>query len=263
MFNRGWALATVDFCTVSHKLDGVKRISCEMVQKSNKTSPERERAGKAAKVTKPPVADAAAPRRRGRPRAFEPEAALKRALETFRDGGFAATTLDDLSAAMGINRPSLYSAFGDKRELFLKAYDSYRTELRARFAPAFDPALTLRQTLETILATARELYGEGARGPQGCFTVMTAGSEAMADDEIRAAVQGALGRTEQMLHKVFTRAIERGELPADADVMMLVQLIGSTILTLAVRSRARFPKADLEALCARAVDLACSGNVRT
>lgn len=238
-----------------------------MVQKDSQSAPNRATKAmkgsvKTAEGTKPPVAEASAPRRRGRPRAFEPEAALKRALETFRDGGFAATTLDDLSAAMGINRPSLYSAFGDKRDLFLKAYDSYRAELRARFAPAFDPALSLRQTLEMILATSRALYTEGAHGPQGCFTVMTAGSEAMADDEIRAAVQGALGRTEQALDKVFTRAIARGELPADADVVMLVQLIGSTILTLAVRSRARFPRADLEALCARAVDLACSGYVR-
>ena len=77
--------------------------------------------------------------------------ALARALETFRDTGFAATSLDDLSAAMGINRPSLYSAFGDKRELFLKAYARYRAEVVERFARAFDPALTLRQSLQRSL----------------------------------------------------------------------------------------------------------------
>ena len=55
-----------------------------------------------------------APKRRGRPRAYEPEVALGKALDLFRKDGFAATSLDELSAATGMNRPSLYAAFGDK-----------------------------------------------------------------------------------------------------------------------------------------------------
>jgi AcrR family transcriptional regulator len=181
--------------------------------------------------------------------------ALERALQTFRDSGFAATSLDDLSAAMGINRPSLYSAFGDKRELFLKAYARYRADVGARFTRAFDPALTLRQSLQQIFATAIELYTAGDNGPQGCFTVMTAGSEAMADAEIREAVQRALGRTDKSVAALFERAIARGELPPGTDLPLMVQLVGSTIVTLAVRSRARFPRAELDALGARMVDL--------
>jgi TetR/AcrR family transcriptional regulator, copper-responsive repressor len=199
-------------------------------------------------------------RKRGRPRAFEPEVALSRALETFRDSGFAATSLDDLSAAMGINRPSLYSAFGDKRDLYLKAYARYREEVRARFTGAFDPKLSLRQALERIFATALDLYLAGDKGPQGCFTIMTAGSEAMADEEIRETVQQALMRTDTSLEKLFERAIAGGELPQGSDVALLVQLVGSMILTLAVRSRARFPRVELEKLCARLVDLICSGR---
>ncbi|MGO9356905.1 MAG: TetR/AcrR family transcriptional regulator [Xanthobacteraceae bacterium] len=207
-----------------------------------------------------PATDGAPPRRRGRPRAFEPDVALARALETFRDTGFAATSLDDLSAAMGINRPSLYSAFGDKRELFLKAYARYRAEVLERFARAFDPALTLRQSLQTIFATALDLYTAGHNGPQGCFTIMTAGSEAMADAEIRETVQGALGRTDKAIAGLFKRAIERGELPPDTDQELMVQLVSSMIVTLAVRSRARFPRAELEARCARLVDLVCKAG---
>ena len=115
-------------------------------------------------------------KKRGRPRAFEPDVALSRALETFRDGGFAATSLDDLSAAMGINRPSLYGAFGDKRDLFLKAYERYRADVSAQFAKAFDPALSLRQSLDTIFSTALDLYYlAGENGPRGCFTVYDCG----------------------------------------------------------------------------------------
>ncbi len=71
------------------------------------------------------------PKRRGRPRAYQPEIALGKALDLFRKDGFAATSLDDLSAATGMNRPSLYGAFGDKRELYLKSYRRYRADARA------------------------------------------------------------------------------------------------------------------------------------
>jgi AcrR family transcriptional regulator len=202
-------------------------------------------------------------KKRGRPRAFEPEAALARALETFRDGGFAATSLDDLSAAMRINRPSLYSAFGDKRELFLKAYERYRADVGERFARAFDPALTLRQSLEMIFSTAIDLYLDGENGPRGCFTVMTAGSEAMADSEIRGTVQRAIAGVDKALSPLFARAIERHELPVDTDVELLIQLVGSTIHTIAVRSRAHIPRAELASIARRLVDFVCSGVATT
>ena len=86
----------------------------------------------------PPVeADAAAPKRRGRPRAYQPEVALGKALDLFRKDGFAATSLDDLSAATGMNRPSLYGAFGDKRELYIKSYARYRADARAAMIDIF------------------------------------------------------------------------------------------------------------------------------
>jgi TetR/AcrR family transcriptional regulator, copper-responsive repressor len=72
----------------------------------------------------------ATPKRRGRPRAFEPDIALGKALDLFRKDGFAATSLDNLSAATGMNRPSLYGAFGDKRELYIKSYQRYRQDAR-------------------------------------------------------------------------------------------------------------------------------------
>ena len=178
-------------------------------------------------------------------------------MDTFRDGGFAATSLDDLSEAMGINRPSLYGTFGDKRELFLKAYERYRAEMAAKFAPAFAPGLTLRQMLEKIYATALDVYLAGENGPRGCFTVMTATSEAMADPEIRPLVQRALGSTQRTLAKRFQVAIETGELPPPANVQILSQIAASTVEALAIRSRARVPRAELEAIAKGTVDLIC------
>ena len=69
-------------------------------------------------------------RKRGRPRGYEPDAALSRARAAFWDAGYAATSLDALSAATGMNRPSLYGAFGDKRALYLKTLEGYRALIR-------------------------------------------------------------------------------------------------------------------------------------
>ena len=84
-------------------------------------------------------------RPRGRPRAYRPELALAQARDAFWRDGFAATSLDDLSAATGMNRPSLYAAFGDKQALYVKAYASYRAEVRETFRPIFLAEAPLRR----------------------------------------------------------------------------------------------------------------------
>src|SRR6266705_3823841 len=125
------------------------------------------------KIKKPAAnPDAVAPKRRGRPRAYQPEVALGKALDLFRKEGFAATSLDDLSAATGMNQPSLYGAFGDKRELYIKSYESYRDRARQRMGEVFSVDLPLKEMLERIYAIALDMYLSGKDGPRGCFTVM-------------------------------------------------------------------------------------------
>src|ERR1700689_522959 len=140
------------------------------------------------KTKLPPAAKAAAPmaeKRRGRPRGYQPEVALGKALDLFRKDGFAATSLDDLSAATGMNRPSLYGAFGDKRELYIKSYARYRADARAAMLDIFKDQQPIRQRLARIYAVALDIYLSGDAGPRGCFTVMTAASEAVAAPVIR------------------------------------------------------------------------------
>src|ERR1700735_3682785 len=136
--------------------------------------------------------DAVEPKRRGRPRAYEPEIALGRALDLFRKDGFAATSLDDLSTATGMNRPSLYGAFGDKREVYIKSYERYRDNARASVADIFRSELPSGEHLTRIYSIALDIYFSGESEPRGCFTIMTAGSEAVYDPEIRCMVQEAL-----------------------------------------------------------------------
>src|SRR5438128_9958006 len=121
----------------------------------------------------PPRLDAPVPpKRRGRPRAYQPDIARGKAFDLFRKDGCAATSLDDLSAATGMNRPSLYGAFGDKRELFIKSYRRYRDDARAAMGDIFRNDLPIRKRLERIYAVALDIYLSGESGPRGCFTVM-------------------------------------------------------------------------------------------
>ena len=209
------------------------------------------------KSKKPPVADIAAPvppKRRGRPRAYQPDVALGKALDLFRKDGFAATSLDDLSAATGMNRPSLYGAFGDKRELFIKSYQRYREDARAAMAGIFRDELPIRKRLARIYAVALDIYLSGD-SPRGCFTVMTAASEAVSDPDIRAMVLEGFAELDKAFAACFRRAKENGELPANADAIVLAQLASATIHTIAIRARARTPRKELEAIVNGALDV--------
>ena len=226
-----------------------------MVQKRNPPlSPPRP---KPAQAQAP--AGAAAPKRRGRPRAYEPEVALARALDVFWKEGFAATSLDDLSAATGMNRPSLYGAFGDKRELYKKTYESYRNRARARMGEVFAQDLPLRPMLLRIYGIALDMYLSGKDGPRGCFTVMTATSEAVFDPEIRALVVSGLVEMDRFFARLFRTAKERGELGPSVDPQVLAQLASATIHTIAVRARAQVPRAELEAIVNGAIDVMLRG----
>jgi TetR/AcrR family transcriptional regulator, copper-responsive repressor len=204
--------------------------------------------------SKPPAA-ASPPRRRGRPRAYEPDIALGRALDLFRTQGFAATSLDDLSEATGMNRPSLYGAFGDKRELYIKSYQRYRDEARASMVAIFRDEMPVRQRLQRIFAAALDIYLSGETGPRGCFTVVTAASEAVGDPEIRAMVLDGLSELDKAFANCFRRAKDKGELPGTADPAVLAQLASATVHSIAIRSRARVSRKELEAIVNGAIDV--------
>src|ERR1700761_7888625 len=178
---------------------------------------------KASSIKAPSAASAApaAPKRRGRPRAYEPDVALAKALALFRKDGFAATSLDDLSAATGMNRPSLYGAFGDKRELYIKSYQRYRNDARAAMVDIFRNEQPLRERLQRIYAIALDIYVSGESGPRGCFTVMTAASEAVSDPVIRAMVLEGFVELDKAFAVCFRRAKEKGELSESADPLVL------------------------------------------
>lgn len=197
------------------------------------------------------------PNPRGRPRAYDPQTALARAAETFWRAGYAATSLDDLAAATGMNRPSLYAAFGDKRELYIKTLEHYRDAYRvlARQTLADDPPL--RVFLKRFYDAALDLYLAGEDGPRGCYSIGTAATVAMVDADVRAFLAESMRSTDAFLKSRIDRAIERREIPRDADPVALAYLATATMHTIAIRSRAGVPRKELDALVDAAINVIC------
>ena len=196
------------------------------------------------------------PKRRGRPRAYDPAQALARAADTFWKAGYAGTSLDDLSDATGMNRPSLYAAFGDKRDLYLKTLEHYREESRAlaRAALAGDPPL--RVFLKRFYDKALELYLDD--GPRGCYSIGTAATVAAVDDQVRAFLADSMRSTDSFLKHQIEKAKQRGEIAQEADPAALAYLASGTLHTLAVRARAGLPRKELDALADAAIGVICT-----
>lgn len=210
-----------------------------MVQKRKKT-PEPSRRG------------------RGRPPAYEADAALEKAQETFWRHGYAATSLDRLSAAMGMNRPSVYNAFGDKRALYLATVKRYRAQSTAAVAEAFvDEACPLRRALRDIFGALLTIYLAGEDGPRGCYLVGTAATEAAADPAVADELRAATSNTDASFTRLFERAARKGELRPGSDPAALGRLASATIHTIALRTRVGARKSELQAIVDALIDTAC------
>jgi TetR/AcrR family transcriptional regulator, copper-responsive repressor len=197
----------------------------------------------------------AAPRRRGRPPQYDAAAALAQARDAFWRMGYQATSLDDIVAATGMNRPSLYGAFGDKRALFLAALRQYRAANLAVTERLLRAAPSLRVALNRVFAAAIALYlGDKKRGG-GCFILGAAPSEAESDDAVRAELRAVTSGLDAAFAKRIARAQEEGELPAAIDAAARGRLATATIHSLSLRARAHEPRAALAALAADAAAL--------
>lgn len=200
---------------------------------------------------------APAPRTRGRPRSFDTEATLANATLAFWQRGYAATSMDDISAATGLNRPSLYGAFGDKHALYLQALQLYTDQSNAAMAAAL-AGPSLRDGLMRVYELALQLYCPGDAAARGCLLIGTAATEAPRDEAIRRALGDALrGFTAAFEHRL-RRALDEGELPRGTDVATRAQLASAVLHSMALRARAGDARESLAAFAAAAVEIVCA-----
>ena len=196
-------------------------------------------------------------RPRGRPRQYDPERALADAAKVFWAKGYAATSLDDLAAATGMNRPSLYAAFGDKRELYLKTLQRYRDQSRAMSVRLLEDKPPLRVFLRRFYDVALDIYFAGGDETRGCYSISTAPAQATMDPPVRAFLAESVGSTDAFLCTLIRKARDRGEIATKVEPAALAQLATATLHTIAVRSRAGVSRKELEALAAGAIDVIC------
>jgi AcrR family transcriptional regulator len=199
-------------------------------------------------------------RPRGRPREYDPEVALQQAMDAFWDTGFSGTSLDDLSTRTGMNRPSLYAAFGDKQALYLKTLEAYLAGRRKDVAAALAAGRPLRETLRELYETVLDRFLEGDRGARGCYLVGTAATEAVDNPEVREMLARSLRELDGGFREAFSRAKTRGELGPEADPEALATVASAIVYTLALRARAGQPRAALRKVADSAVQLICSSG---
>jgi AcrR family transcriptional regulator len=187
----------------------------------------------------------------GRPREFDVDQALERALRVFWRKGYEGTTLPDLTRAMGINRPSLYAAFGSKEALFRKALDRYREGPAAYFREALEEP-TARAVAERLLYGGIDVVTD-RRNPRGCLLVQGALACGEAAEAVRRELVSRRLASEAAIRGRFERALSEGDLPADSRPADLARYIVAVLHGLAVQAAGGASRAQLRRVAAMAL----------
>lgn len=189
---------------------------------------------------------------RGRPRNFDRSLALRRAMEVFWSKGYESASLSELTAAMGINSPSLYGAFGSKEALFREAVALYRDTDGAASRCALQLAPNARAAIESMLLVAAERF-TASGSPPGCLIVLSA--PAGADNQ--AAVGSFLCENRRdMQNRIHARLVDgsaHGELPAGTDLKSLAAFYATVLHGMSIQARDGANRKTLQAIARQAM----------
>jgi len=197
--------------------------------------------------------------KRGRPIEYDRDLTLQRAGDLFWSAGFAASSLDALSEATQLTRPSLAGAFGDKEALYIATLLRYRDASVTGLSKTLSGARRLRTELTDVYAKATDIYMASDGAARGCLLIGTASVEAVHRPAIRRVLRESLGTFNAILEQRMRQAIATGELDSGADALGLASVASAIMHSLAVRARAGDSRQALDKLSKAAVDLIC-GN---
>ncbi|MES2029490.1 MAG: TetR/AcrR family transcriptional regulator [Pseudomonadota bacterium] len=181
----------------------------------------------------------------GRPREFDTDTALDLALHVFWRKGYEGASMTDLTEAMGITKPSLYAAFGNKEDLFRKALDRYVDGPGGYFRTGLEKP-TAREAVEHILYESVEAVTD-PKNP-GCLAVQGALCCGDAAETIKQELTARRSKSEDDLRIRFTRAIAEGDLPGDADAGDLARYVSAILQGMAVQAAGGAPREQLRKL---------------
>ena len=181
---------------------------------------------------------------KGRPREFDANEVLDKALMAFWQRGFEGTSLSDLTKAMGINRPSLYAAFGNKETLFRLALDRYAEMGPGAVQRAALEEPTAKRVVEKLLRSAAEGLTDPGH-PAGCLAVQGAMSCSEASEAIKNELCARRSAGEAELRRRFERAKSEGDLPADSDPAALARYVSTLLQGMSVQAAGGASQRDL------------------
>lgn len=196
-------------------------------------------------------------KRRGRPRAYDPQKALEQATDIFWKSGYAGTSVDEIAAATGMNKPSLYAAFGGKHDLYMEALNRYWQVTFEETRNALAASDSLEAALVGAFAQALSVYFSGHGSARGCFVVGTAVTEAVDDGDIRNSLQAGFGTLDHAFEQRLRLAQEKGQLSKDADPKSLSLMATATMHTIAIRARAGVSRDELRDFAGKAAKVIC------
>ena len=174
-----------------------------------------------------------------RAKAFDPDQALDAALTLFWEKGFEATSMQDLVERMGINRFSLYSTFGDKRQLYRAALERYRTQFVDEMIGPLEVEGASLDTIRGYFDKAIEMYSSDD-GWRGCLFINCAvDAPASEHDDDRVTADGHLSRVERAFHGALSQAKTDGLLGDRHDIGELARFLVTASMGIGVLARAR------------------------
>ncbi|MEW9870721.1 TetR/AcrR family transcriptional regulator [Arthrobacter sp. HS15c] len=182
---------------------------------------------------------------RGRKRAFDGDAALYTAMELFWRQGYEGTSIADLTQALGINPPSLYAAFGSKRELFEKALDRYMCERTVQLEVAMAEPTAYQAVLQLLTGRVEVFTAPGR--PAGCMTIQAGLSSGQPHHEIVDLLAAAREEMRRTVLNRFDKSVSGGDLPAGTDCAALARCVMAAIYGLSVEAASGAPKEELQA----------------
>ncbi|MGC5531796.1 TetR/AcrR family transcriptional regulator [Streptomyces sp. SR-10] len=191
---------------------------------------------------------------RGRPRAFDRAAALRRAMETFWEFGYEGTKLTDLTAAMGINSASLYNTFGSKEQLFREAVSLYDRTAGSATNRALREAPTARAAVEAMLRGNIDTFTDPGT-PSGCMIVLSATNCSHQNKKVAEHLAWWRRTSVSELEKRLERAVEEGELAPGTDVRSIAAFYATILHGLSIEARDGVSLARLRSTVDHAVTL--------
>lgn len=189
-----------------------------------------------------------------RTREFDERQALVKAMLVFWENGYEGTSIQDLEAAMGLNRTSIYNAFGNKRAVFERVMACYKESVMSALFERMDSAPNIKEGVRRLLNGALDIHFD-TDNPGGCLVVLSVLESHQHDARTQDSMAQTIHDLKDMLHARLTKARRSGELSRELDTGSTANTIATTMVGMMVMGKANFTRSALKKTVKQVVSL--------